>query len=338
MSTPYACVRHCGRLPFLDDTQGVPGYHRLMTTTPSPGFTLSQLEYFIATVETGSFTAAAAALDVSQPAVAEQIQRLERSVGQSLFARRARGVELTAAGRDLEPHARRVLDAARIAATAMQDANTVGAASVAFGTFGAPHHYGIEELITSFFDRHPTARLRVAGRNSSATADAVRSGDLDAAVIALPIDETGLDVRPIFDGEVFYVSIDADRVCRPVTIADLCGRPFILYEASAGSADPTRSQLAARAQAAGLRLQPRLEVEAAETALRLAADGVADTYVPQVLVDTIDDHLRITSFDPPLIDTFALVTRTGARLSRPVADLVERVTEHLVARVDRARR
>src|SRR5215470_722901 len=109
--------------------------------------TLSQLECFVATLDTGSFTAAADRLDISQPAVAEQVQRLEGTIGQSVFARQARGVRPTRAGLDLEPHARRVLDAARAAADAATHADTVGAGSVAFGTFGSPHHYELTDLI-----------------------------------------------------------------------------------------------------------------------------------------------------------------------------------------------
>ena len=317
-------------------TAPIPASITARTTGGPPGFTLSQLEYFVAAVEQGSFTAAAVSLGVSQPAVAEQIQRLERVVGQSLFARRARGVVATAAGRQFEPHARRVLDAARLAAVEMWDANEPDRASVAIGTFGAPSHYGITELIRDFFDRHPGARLRIEGRNSSATAEAVRAGELDAAVVALPVDETGLDVHPIFDGEVFYASVVPARVEAPVTVADLGVRPFIVYEASAGTADPTRRQLAERIQAAGVRFEPRVEVEAAETALQLAAEGIGDTYVPRVLVDSLDPRLLIVPFEPPLVDTFAVVTRTGARLSRPVRSMVDRMTEHLRSRVSAA--
>lgn len=304
-----------------------------MSNLPSlPNFTLAQLHYFVATVDEGSFTAAAAALDVSQPAVAEQIQRLERIVGQSLFARRARGVAPTAAGRLLEPHARSVLDAAARAAAEMTDADTPGQASVAIGTFGTPRHYGIDALIREFLERHPGSRLRVEGRNSSATAEAVRTGELDAAFVALPIDEVGLEITPIHDGEVFYASTDPTVVARPVSIDVLTRRPFIVYEASSGTGDPTRRQLAERAQAAGIRIEPRLEVESAETALELAADGFGDTYVPAVLAPTIDARLHLASFDPPLVDTFALVTRAGARLSRPVRGFVDRVTAHLAQR------
>lgn len=110
-------------------------------------------------------------------------------------------------------------------------------------------------------------------------------------------------------------------------------RPFIVYEASAGVSDPTRLQLAARAQAAGVHLRPRIEVESADVALELAAAALGDTYAPQILVRSLDPRLTTASFDPPLVDTFALIVRAGSRLSRPVDAFVERVTAHLVARM-----
>lgn len=300
--------------------------------------TVSQLECFVATLDGGSFTAAADALGVSQPAVAEQIQRLERAVGQSLFARQARGVRPTTVGMALEPHARRALDALAAAASVAGSANVVGEATVVFGTFGSPDHYGLTDLIRSFLTDHPGSRVRIVGRNSSSTADAVRSGILDAAVVALPIDDTGLDIRPLFSGEVSYVSRDPGRVRDPVSIEALVERPLILYESSAGVADPTRFQLAARAQAAGVHLRPRVEVESADTALALAAHGVGDTYVPQILRATMDRRLSAVGFDPPLVDHFALIVRSGARLSRPVEDFIERARRHLLARIGAAER
>lgn len=293
-------------------------------------FTLSQVECFLATLKHGSFTAAADALGVSQPSVAEQIARLEKVVGQSLFARLARGVAPTTAAREFEPWARGVVDAARDASGWITAADGAGGGSVAIGTFGSPHHYGLADVIARFVAANPGARLRVEGRNSSATADAVRSGALDAAVIALPVDETGLDVRPIFSSDVFCVSADPAHVATPVGIEQICQRPFILYEASTHGQDPTRLQLEARAQAAGLRLLAQVEVESVETALDLAARGVADTYVAQILVGSLDPRLHAIGFEPPLTDTFALVTRAGARLARPVADLVDQFTAHLV--------
>jgi DNA-binding transcriptional LysR family regulator len=301
-------------------------------------FTLSQLEAFVATLDAGSFTGAAERLDVSQPAVAEQIHRLEGAIGQSLFARQARGVRPTRIALELEPHARRALDAVEDAADAAMQADTIGGGSVAFGTFGSPHHYGLTELIAAFHADHPATRLRVVGRNSSSTAEDVRSGALDAAVVALPIDDAGLELRPLFAGEVVYVSANPRHTRRPVSIEVAAERPLILYESSAGVADPTRRQLAERAQAAGVTLRPRFEVEAADTALQLAAADLGDTYAPQILQPTFARGLTAVSFDPPLVDTFALIVRAGSRLSRPVEAFLDRVTAHLLARIDAARR
>lgn len=300
-------------------------------------FTLSQLEYFLATLKYGSFTAAADALGVSQPAVAEQIARLERVVGQSLFVRKTRGVTATRSAREFEPLARAVVDAASEVSTWITPADSSGESSVAIGTFASPHHYGLVELIAKFVESNPGSRLRVEGRNSSATADAVRAGELDAALVALPIDETGLDVRPIFRSEVFYVSADKTHTAKPVTIEDVCNRGFILYEASSHRQDPTQLQLEARAQARGLRIRPLVEVEVVETALDLAKRGIGDTYVAQILVPSLDPKLHIASFDPELIDTFALITRAGAKLAKPINDLVEYFSEHLVELANQAK-
>ena len=288
-----------------------------------------QLSYFVAVIESGSFTAAARALGVSQPAVAEQIQRLERGVGQSLFARQARGVSPTRAGTDLAVHAHRVLGASRDARAAIADENTVGRGTVAFGTFGTPQHFALAEMIAPFVQDYPEVTVALVGRNSSTTAEAVRGGSLDAAVVVLPIDDAGLVVRPLFSAEVFYVSANAARTRRPVRIEALADRDLILYEAYFGVKDPSRQQLWARAQAAGFQLSPRVEVEFAETALELAAAGVGDTYAPGVLISTLDPRLHSCQFSPPLVDSFALITRTGARLSRPMLDFINRVEHHL---------
>jgi DNA-binding transcriptional LysR family regulator len=291
--------------------------------------TLSQVECFVAALDAGSFTGAADLLDISQPAVAEQIQRLEATVGQSLFARQARGVRPTRVAQELEPHARQMLDAARSATAVVSEAGQLDGGLLSFGTFGSPEHYDMARLVRAFVRDHPRVRLRIMGLNSSSTANAVRDGTLDAAVVVLPIDDTGLEVRPLLNGEVTYVSTNAANTRRPVSIEALTTRPFILYEISVGVADPTRFQLAARAQAAGLRLEPRFEVESADLALELAVQGLGDTYAPWALRRKLDPRLHTAAFDPPLVDRIAIITRRGARLSRPVRAFIDRFADHL---------
>jgi DNA-binding transcriptional LysR family regulator len=297
--------------------------------------TLTQLRYFVAAADLGSFTAAADSLHLTQPAVAEQIRRLESALGVDLFLRLGRGVRLTAAGAAFAEQARRVLAAAEEARAAATDVKELRAGTHAFGGFGAAAAYGLADVVARFAAEHPQVRLRIVGRNSSVTADAVRSGDVEAGLVVLPVDDDGLEVRPVARDEVLYASADRAHTAAPVAAGTLLDRRVILYEAQYAKQDPTRRQLAERAQALGARLEPRVEVELADTALALAAAGIGDTYVPRVIARSATFLAALTTvpFDPPLFDTFAIVGRRGSRLSPPMRQLTARVERHMRQRL-----
>ena len=158
----------------------------------------------------------------------------------------------------------------------------------------------------------------------------------------LPIDDDKLDVRPIVRDEVLYVSADPERTRRPATIERLAATPLIFYDAESADKDPIRRQLAERAQALGLRLQPKVEVELKDIALRLVAAGIGDTYLPSAYTHApyYPAGLSTASFAPALYDTFAVITRAGltalARRARALAD-VEAHMRAVAARFDQAR-
>ena len=95
---------------------------------------LRQLEYFVAVVDEGSFTTAAARLHVSQPGLSHQIQALERQLGGPLLERLPRGVRLTPAGRTALPHARASQAHAERASTSAMRASGVDAGELHVGT------------------------------------------------------------------------------------------------------------------------------------------------------------------------------------------------------------
>jgi DNA-binding transcriptional LysR family regulator len=167
--------------------------------------------------------------------------------------------------------------------------------------------------------------------SSSAVVESVRSGELEAGVVLLPIDEERLDVRPIVRDEVLYVSASRERTRRPATIEQLASTPLVFYDAESGDNDPIRRQLAERAQALGFRLRPKVEVELKDIALRLVAAGIGDTYLPGAYTRAAyyPDGLSAVSFSPVLHDTFAIVTRRGARLSPGVRELLVELEVHM---------
>ncbi|MER5430411.1 LysR family transcriptional regulator [Streptomyces sp. NPDC002588] len=296
--------------------------------------TLQQLTYFLAAVEHGSFSAAAEALYIAQPSLSEQIRRLEHSLGVPLFVRTNRKLVLTEAGHLLLPRAQHVRVATKEAEESVRGVRTLTGGTVAFGTFSSAQHLLLSDLITDFRARHPRVRIRVVGLNSCEVADAVRDGTLEAGLVALPVDDRGLDVSGVvWTCEVVYLSADPSRVTEPPTAQRLAEAPLILPEARWGNIDPTRRQLLGRVQRAGVSLNPVAEVESPALALTLAAGGVGDTVISLPLARSLGylERLHSVSLDPPLHETFAFITRRDAHLSPATRVLMELVTKHLAA-------
>src|ERR671929_210035 len=102
--------------------------------------------------------------------------------------------------------------------------------------------------------------LAAAERGSfAAAADAVRDGHLEAGLVAIPVDDRGLEVRPAFEEELRYVSAEPEHVRAPVTIERLAAAPLILYDARWAAQDPIRRQLRELAQRAGATIEPQIE-------------------------------------------------------------------------------
>ncbi len=291
--------------------------------------TLQQLLYFRTAAELGSFNAAARTLHCTQPAVSDQVRRLEEELGVSLFARTGRGLTLTAAGRTFLGHAQRVTDAAQDAQTSVGRRSEQGRRLVTLGTFRNAPYYDIADLAARFAQQHPDGILRMRGQNSYDVARAVQEGELEAGLVVLPVDDSLLDVRALFRDEVLFVSADRALTRHPATIATVAASPLILYDISYGFNDPTRRQLAARAQEAGVTIDPRMEVEHVETALQLCARGLGNTLVARAVLSgsPVLETLTAVGFAEPFYDFFALVTRRGVQLSRGVNEVVELIDE-----------
>lgn len=283
----------------------------------------------MAAVRAGSFTGAAEILHVSQPAVADQVRKLEHSLGIDLFVRAGRGVRPTEAGAALAARAPAIMEALEDALAGVSDVRAVRGGTLAFGLFSTPEAYGVDRFASGFARDHPGVALRLVGRNSSIAADRVRSGELEAALVALPIDDDGLEVSPFVRDVVVYVSADPAQATEPATIERLTRRPLIFYDAASGDRDPLRRQLAERAQELGFRLRARVETETMVMALRLVADGIGDTYVPRAhtAASYFPPGLSTVPFEPTVHETFALVARRGMHLS-PAADAFAKGIRH----------
>jgi DNA-binding transcriptional LysR family regulator len=301
--------------------------------------TLQQLEYFLAAIEHGSFSAAAEARHMAQPSLSEQVRRLEAELGVALFQRVGRGLVLTEAGAALRPYAERVLDEAEAARDAVAEVRDVRGGTAAFGTFGTSRYYLGAAVVRAFHRRHPGVRIRVVGQNSSEVVEAIRAGQLEAGIVVLPIDDAGLEVRPVLRDEIFACSADPAHLRGPMTLERLAEGPLILYDVTYGAQDPTRRQLAELAQRAGVVLETAIDVEDPEVALELAADGLGVTIGSAGTLNaqsrSLSKRLGWVPFAEPIYDHFAFVWRRGARLSPATRAFVDAAEARLATMAER---
>ncbi|SDT68111.1 DNA-binding transcriptional regulator, LysR family [Jiangella sp. DSM 45060] len=141
---------------------------------------LRQLAYFVAIADEGGFARAAEALHIGQPAVSQQLRRLERELGVVLFERTTRRVRLTAEGARLLPEARAVLAAAE--RTRRLAAELAGAGSLRLGTSPAPGRR-LPGLLAAIAARAPDLRVQLSTVKLADRLASVRSGVLDAALV-----------------------------------------------------------------------------------------------------------------------------------------------------------
>lgn len=297
-------------------------YHWLVTIT--------QLKAFLAAFERGSFTAAAIELDSTQASVSELVARLERELGTRLFVRGGRRLTPTAAATALRAHAEQAVVAIDNGVETMRALHSLEGGTCTFGVLRNAAYYDLSDLVQRFHRRHPRVKVRLVGINSALVAESIAAGEIEAGLLVLPVEETGLRITPLFRDEVLYASTRRAPAEGPVTIAEVAAAKLVLYDAYAGWSDPTRRQLLERARLEGLALDPAIEVEHVETALSLVATGAADTVVSRTIAEspTFPPGIDVTPFAEPLFDTIALAQRDGAQLSpatRRLAELAERI-------------
>jgi len=295
--------------------------------------TLNQLRAFLLAVRTGSFTAAAAELKMAQASVSELIRRMEDEFGMPLFIRGGRRLVLTSAGAELLPFAEQAVSAVDEGSQVLKSIGSLDGGVVTFGLLRNAAYYLLPELVEEFRADFPNVRLRLVGQNSSAVAAAVSEGELEAGLVVLPIDDAGLKVTPLIRDEVLYASADPERVAAPMTIRRMVKADLIMYDACYGWSDPTRRQLAERAQLEGLKIEPTIEVEHVEAALKLVARGVGDTVISRAVAESpfCPPEVLTVPFAEPLYDTIAFIQRASSVLSPGARELARRARSTLLA-------
>jgi LysR family transcriptional regulator, hydrogen peroxide-inducible genes activator len=164
---------------------------------------LDQLANFLKVAETGNFTHAAEQLGMSQPAISRSIQRLESEIGQPLLERKSRGVALTDAGLLLQSRARQVFTILDDTRLEISDDGHTGRVRLAAIPTIAP--YFLPGLLQKFAEKFPDAHVTVQEDTTDHLIKRLTQGEVDLAILALPINAKYVDIEPLFDEELLLI-------------------------------------------------------------------------------------------------------------------------------------
>lgn len=169
-----------------------------MASQTLAGLSLRDLEYAVSVAETRHFGRAAERCGVSQPALSEQIRKLEALLGVALFERLARRVEVTAQGAVLLAQARSVMREARGLLDLAQQQAAPLSGPLRVGVIATLGPYYLPGVLRDVRGRFPELVLRLQEGRTAGLVAALEQGELDAALIALPAPSDNLACQPLF--------------------------------------------------------------------------------------------------------------------------------------------
>lgn len=290
--------------------------------------TTQQLQAFVAVAERRQLTEAARQLGLSQPTLSRQVQALEKELGARLLTRTARGVVLTDAGVKFLGHAREALDALRAGTTELHELTQSPRGPVSLGTLPTVGAYLLPPLLQAFGKRFPEVRLRVAEALAPELEERVASGELDLAVLTLPLSRVDLVTQKLWE-EPFVLMVPRGHRLgqskRPVQLSEVAGEPLVMLPGTTAS-----EALRLACESVGQEPRVAMEVDHPESMRRMVERGVGLALLPALMArDKRGGAFEAVEVQSPPRRTVALVHRGERSLTAAARALKRHVVEKL---------
>jgi LysR family hydrogen peroxide-inducible transcriptional activator len=264
--------------------------------------TLTELKYIVAVARARHFGHAAEACFVAQPTLSVAIKKLEDELGVTLFERGGSEVSVTPIGAQIVAQAERVLEqTAAIKELAKQNKDPL-AGPLRLGVIYTIAPYLLPPLVKLMIDKVPQMPLVLQENFTAKLIEQLRQGELDAAIMALPLPEHGLMVQTLYD-EPFVVAVPKHHPWATrgeIPAEDLKKETMLLL----GNGHCFRDQVLevcpemARFSSGGNGMQRTFEGSSLETIRHMVASGIGLTVLPRASVKDMNDPNGMISFVP----------------------------------------
>jgi len=262
---------------------------------------LRSLQYFVKLADLRHFSKAAEACFVSQPTLSTQVKKLEDELGVQLVERSPRKIMLTPVGEEIAERARLILsDVDQIRAVARR-AGDPADGNLRLGLFPTLAPYVLPHVVPTIRKRYPNLRLQLAEEKTEDILKMLQQGELDAALLALPVNDEGMDVEILFE-EPFVLALPGGHPLGKksrITLKDLNGSELLLLDEGHCLRDHALEVCAL----AGAHERVDFHATSMETLRQMVAADVGITLMP------------ILSVKPPIAKTGNVLIK---RFARPV--------------------
>ena len=204
---------------------------------------LQQLRYMICVAEERRFTRAAARMHVAQPSVSSAIGALEQELGAQLFHRERHEVTLTGAGEVFLPWARQVLADCEAGATAVRELLGLRRGRLVLGATPSLTTNLLPALLARFHSDYPGLEITVHEAGSQDLVERLEQGEMDLAVVILPVDRPWVSSTPLLEEEL-VLAVDPDHPLasrRSISVAELEHVPLVMFKDGYDLRDATMS-------------------------------------------------------------------------------------------------
>jgi LysR family hydrogen peroxide-inducible transcriptional activator len=269
--------------------------------------TLTELKYIVAVAREKHFGRAAEACFVAQPTLSVAIKKLEDELGVAIFERGGTEISVTPVGAQIVTQAERVLEQTSFIRDIAKQNNDPLSGTLRIGVIYTIAPYLLPQLVPTLINNVPQMPLVLQENFTIKLIELLRAGELDAAIMALPFNQQGLMVQPVYD-EPFMVALPRHHVWakrKNINSEELKSETMLLL----GAGHCFRDQVLevcpemSRFSTGGSGIAKTFEGSSLETIRHMVASGIGITVLPQASVPTTtssQDLLNYIPFEAPV--------------------------------------